>query len=451
MPVIDEPQVRAACDFIRRVNLPQQTSHRAGADEAALPALLEEIQRTADLPLAQSRTLPSGAYTSEAFFRWEEDNVLRPEWLSVAHVSQLPKIGDFITLELLGDPLVVVRDKDDRIRVLSRTCPHRGMDIMPPGFGHTPAETREGTSGSGHTRLFLCPYHSWTFDLDGRLKACPEMNEAEGFQRSEWGLHEYRSEVWHGFVFVNLSGHAREDVATQFAGYSEHLAKWSAHDLVVIDAREWACDFNWKVIVENFMESYHHVGAHVQTLQPLMPAKGTWTEAEQPHHIRCHLPFGTKELEAIASAESTGSSRNVFPTVPGLDDDARLGWGLTLGAPSFLLAYVPDCLIWYRIQPEGPHRHTLLTTLLVPRATTELPDFAERLARGTEASVGFHLEDMEMCVGVQRGFYSSGYQRGRLSHLEMPIWLFHRYLAARMRGTWPTLDRPAAPSQRPLA
>jgi hypothetical protein len=138
----------------------------------------------------------------------------------------------------------------------------------------------------------------------------------------------------------------------------------------------------------------------------------------------------------------------VFPLISGLEKRDRFEWGLTLGTPHWLIAYVPDCLIWYRIQPEGPHRHTLLTTLLVPRATTALPDFADRLSRGTAASVGFHLEDMEMCVGVQRSYYASGYQRGRLSHLEMPIWLLQRYLAARARNTWPTYDRPAAPSQR---
>ena len=83
----------------------------------------------------------------------------------------------------------------------------------------------------------------------------------------------------------------------------------------------------------------------------------------------------------------------------------------------------------------------------MPRATTELPDFPGRLEKATAASVGFHLEDMEMCVGVQRSYYASGYQRGRLSHLEMSIWLMQRYLAARARGTWPTHDRPPAPSQ----
>ncbi|HYR57749.1 MAG TPA: aromatic ring-hydroxylating dioxygenase subunit alpha [Chthoniobacteraceae bacterium] len=448
MPVIDEPQVRAACEFNQRLNLAQIPSHAASSDVAALPAVLGDLEATADRPLEAASTLPAAAYTSDAFYRWEVEHVLRAEWQCVAHVSQLAEAGDFVTLDFLGEPLIIVRDKDRRVRALSRTCPHRGMDIMPPGFGHTPAEPRAGAPGSGHTRLFVCPYHSWTFELDGRLKACAEMHEAAGFEREDCGLREFRSETWHGFIFVNLDGRAARTPAEQWAGVAPHLEKWSSQDLVVVDARSWDCPFNWKVLVENFMESYHHLGAHAQTLQPMMPARDTWTEEERAHYIRCHLPYGAKERAAIGEADAAGRAREIFPRIPELDERSRFEWGLTLGFPHWLLAFVPDCLIWYRVQPEGPHRHTLLTTLLVPRAATRLPDFAERLATATAASVGFHLEDMEMCVGVQRGYYSSGYKRGRLSHLEMPIWLFQRYLGARARGTWPTCDRPAAPAQR---
>lgn len=448
MTALDEPQVRAACEANGRLHPAQIAPREPALEAAALPAVLADLQATADRPLAEATTMPAAVYTSEAFYRWETEHVLRAEWQCVAHGSQLAGVGDFITLDLLGEPLIIVRDKDRGVRALSRTCPHRGMDIMPPGFGHGPAEPREGAPGAGQTRLFLCPYHSWTFELDGRLKACPEMHEATGFQRAEWGLREFRAEVWHGFIFVNLDGQNARTPAEQWAAFGEHLEKWASQDLVVVDARTWECPFNWKVIVENFMESYHHVGAHVTTLQPMMPARDTWAEEERQHYIRCHLPYGAKERTAISSTEAAGGAREIFPLIPGLDERSRFEWGLTLGFPNWLLAYVPDCLIWYRVQPEGPHRHTLLTTLLVPRAVTQLPDYAGRLTAGTAASVGFHLEDMEMCVGVQRGYYSSGYQRGRLSHLEMPIWLFQRYLSARARGTWPTLDRPAAAGQR---
>ena len=451
MPVIEESQVRAACEYNRGLNVPQTLARNMDADEASLQGVLKEVQAAADRPLGEAITLPAEAYASEAFFRWEEKHLLRAEWLCIAHSSQIASVGDFITLELLGEPILVVRDKDSKIRVLSRACPHRGMDIMPPGFGHGPAEPRNGAPGAGRTRVFLCPYHSWTFELDGSLKACPEMHHADGFERNEWGLREFRSEVWHGFVFVNLDGMSAHTPADQYNGFGSHLAKWSSQDLVVVDAREWSCPFNWKVIVENFMESYHHLGAHLTTLQPMMPARDSWSEQEHAHFIRCHIPYGAKERNAIAEAESTGGARESFPLLPDLDSQDRFEWGLTLGFPNFLLAYVPDCLIWYRVQPEGPHRHTLLTTLLVPRKTIELPNFPERLAKATEASVSFHLEDMEMCVGVQRSYYARGYQRGRLSHLEMPIWLLQRYLAARARNTWPTCDREAASAQRPDA
>ncbi len=451
MPATSEEQVRAACDMNWQLNSQIAFEQPRAREPERLDVLLAELRTTADLPLPRSRTLPAAAYTSLEFYAWEEARVFRAEWQCLAHVSQLPEIGDFLTLDFLGEPLLIVRDKDRRVRVLSRACPHRGMDIMPPGFRESPAEPKSGAPDTGHTRLLLCPYHSWTFELDGRLKACPEMNAAEGFARQDWGLKEFRAEVWHGFVFVNLDGSAPRTPAEQWAQLDSHLTKWSSQDLVVVDARTWECPFNWKVIAENFMESYHHAGAHAKTLQPMMPARGTWTEEERPHFIRCHLPYGMKERAAIAEAEAAGGQRDVFPRIPGLSERDRLEWGLALGFPHWLLAFVPDCLIWYRIQPEGPHRHQLLTTVLVPRSTSELPDFPERLARGTAASVGFHLEDMEMCIGVQRSYYASGYQRGRLSHLEMPIWLLQRYLAARARGTWPTCDRPAAPAQQPLS
>jgi len=85
----------------------------------------------------------------------------------------------------------------------------------------------------------------------------------------------------------------------------------------------------------------------------------------------------------------------------------------------------------------------------VPKGSTELPDFEARRERANRAGIDFHLEDMEVCMAVQRGLTTAGYQRGRLSHLEMPVWLIQRYLAARSRGTWPTMDRPAAASQEP--
>ena len=414
--------------------------YRRDKKKISLSALLREIQEVADLPLSEGRTLPSETYTSKEMLDWEVENVLGADWICLAHCSQIPNPGDFINLDVLGEPLIVVHGKDDEIRILSRVCPHRGMDIMPPGFGydgHGPADRREGRE-CGHTRLFLCPYHHWSFELDGTLKGCPEMQKAEGFHRDETTLKPFRCEVWHGFVFLNLSGDAGP-VAEQYEKLGRDLAGWDTSRMKVVIEKTWDCDFNWKVLVENFMESYHHLGAHCKTLQLTMPAKGTWTEEERSHSMRVNLPY--KE-SAVTSSEAD------FALILTLDPEHYHQMAVYLGYPSFLTFTGPDRLFWYRIEPISPDKSRLVTSLLLNNEALADPQYAEKLAVAEKMLIDFHLEDMEVCTAVQRGFHASGYQRGRLSHLEMPIWLIQRYLAARARGTYPCMDRPTAPSQR---
>ena len=158
--------------------------------------LSESILAAASLPREQSRTLPAGAYIDPSFHAFENSEIFHKEWISLCHISQISKPGDFVRVDLCGEPMLVVRGKDMEVRVLSRTCRHRGMDVMPSGFGH-PDE--------GNKRVILCPYHLWSYDLGGKLIGAPEMQQAEGFDRSEVCLHEFRSEIWEGFVFATLS------------------------------------------------------------------------------------------------------------------------------------------------------------------------------------------------------------------------------------------------------
>jgi len=414
-----------------------------------LDEICRRISETADFPLNRASTIPPQAYTSEEFFHWEVDHILRKEWQCVAHVSQIPSKGDFLNFDLLGEPLIVVHGKEGAIRVLSRVCPHRSMDIMPDGFGydgHGPAEVRSESPHCGHTRLFLCPYHAWTFELDGKLKACPEMHQAEAFSRDEIGLKAYQSAVWQGFIFVNLDGSAAP-FHTGLEEIEADLAPYCLPEMKLVIAREWECHFNWKVLVENFMESYHHLGIHCKTLQPMMPARDTWTEKERRRYIRSHLPYKRAVRDQVLQREA-GARSGGFPVLPGLRSDQKREWGLFLLHPTTLLATTEDRVIWYRIQPLGPDRIRLLTTTLVAVDVLDLPNVEELLTEQAEMLYTFHLEDMEVCTAVQRGLYSSAWQPGRLSHLEMPVWLFHRYLAARVRGVWPTDDRDPAPAQR---
>src|SRR6201999_29796 len=179
-----------------------------------------------------------------ANYEFEVERILKREWLSVGHVSQIPSAGDYFNLDLLGEPMVVVRGKDGEVRVLSRVCPHRGMDVNP---------TEYGRAAKGNARFLLCPYHFWSFDLDGRCKGAPEMQKAEGFSRKDVGLAEFRSEVWNGFIFVTFADDI-PPVNEFYKEMGEQVAEWQLDKLEIVAEFNWDCDFNWKVIVENFAE-----------------------------------------------------------------------------------------------------------------------------------------------------------------------------------------------------
>jgi len=255
-------------------------------DEAGLGTVQAAICRTADKPLADARALPAAAFTDQQYFAWERDNILKRQWFSVAHVSQIRNPGDYLNLDLLGERISVVNSGPGGIKVLSRVCAHRGMDVMPPEFGH---------DSEGNCNQFRCPYHHWVYGLDGTLKGAPFMKEHPEVAEKSLALHEFTSAVWQGFVFVNFSGDA-QPASEQFSGLERYLGRWNMAALTMVGDIAWDCPFNWKVLVENFMEPYHHAGAHHTLFQPIMPAQGCWTDAEGEHFQVCHLPL-TEQLQ----------------------------------------------------------------------------------------------------------------------------------------------------------
>ncbi len=394
---------------------------------ARLDNILEGVAATAALPLERATTLPREAYVDEEFFAFERENIFKRDWMCLAHVSQLKTPGSYVALDLFDEPLVAIRDREGGIRVLSRVCAHRGIDIMPDN----PAFPREGEA-----RLLVCPYHSWAYELDGSLRGCTQMHKAEGFEKKDWRLAEFRSEVWNGFVFVNFDGEAKP-LAEQYAEFDREIAPWNVADMELAIEFEWECEFNWKVMVENWMESYHHIGTHAKTLNPSMPGEMTWSEPEKPYYIHAHLPYTDKLRAELKTSAAGGPKVPGFPSIAGLNDAQANEWGLYLGYPCFMFLTTHDRALWYRLLPISAGRCKLLTTTLVAPSAKEDLDYENALVGETEMLRTFHTEDMVMNSAVQHGLGSSKVVRGRLSHLEEPVWLIQRYLAARAAGRYP--------------
>jgi phenylpropionate dioxygenase-like ring-hydroxylating dioxygenase large terminal subunit len=396
-------------------------------DTDRLERLVDEVEATAARPLAAAIALPPEAYTDDAFHAVERERVFRAGWICIAHVSEVPEPGRYLALDLLDEPLMVVRGKDGQVRVLSRVCPHRSMDIMPEA-GKFPRE--------GSARLFSCPYHAWTYELDGTLRGCPHMQHAADFDRADWPLPLLRSETWNGFVFVNLDGRAAP-VAEHYADLDALLRPWRIAEMGIAITMDWECDFNWKVMIENWMESYHHIGAHRDTLNRLMPGENTWTEPEHPHFIRAHLPYTDALKAEVRRTSEAGGAMPGFRPIPGLSEEQQTEWGLFVGHPFFMFLTMPDRLLWYRLFPLSAGKCRLQTMTLVSRETLDDPDLPAMIEAETPLLRDFHLEDMVVNTGVQKGLASRHAGRGRLSHLEEPIWLIQRHLAARLRGRLP--------------
>ena len=392
---------------------------------------IAEIQRgvreAAEKPLSEAIMSPPETYTDPDYFHWEVEHILKKDWVCLAHVSQIPRPGDYLNLDLFGEPISIVHGKDGAPRVLSRVCPHRAMDIMPAEYGY---EQR------GNRRMFVCPYHRWTFDLDGSVKGCPEMHRAEGFNKRDWTLPAYRSAVWEGFVFVNVSGDA-EPIESQYAELAKQLGKWNMNRMVVDIEMDWTVHANWKVILENWIESYHHLGVHYQTLNTMVPAQDTWVDPEHPHYIRSHLPYKDSLAEQAAASARAGDAAMGFLPMPNLPEEDATEWGLYIGYPHLQVLTFSDRVIWYRLQPLGPNRTQWLTTTLITPENRQLDDYDQRIERESKMLRDFHVEDMQVTEAVQRGLESGRATTGRLSHLDEPVWLMQRWLAARHEGAYP--------------
>jgi len=363
---------------------------------------------------AGGRGLAPVCYTSPEFYALEVERIFRPEWLCLGRADEVAAPGDYLTLDLLGEPLIMVRDPTGVVRVLSAVCRHRGMPVA---------------SGAGHARTFVCPYHSWTYALDGRLLGAPEMSQTPRFDAAGCRLPTVRSEVWEGFVFVNLDSAARP--------LGPALAPLAAlvrnYDLAAMQTArsvpfEMACDWNWKLMCENFMEPYHHLGTHRKSLEPLMPARLSATlELDGPFSV-VHMRYRARD----EAADPEGWGVPSLPLLQGLAPEEQRRVTLLHVYPIGLITLLPDHVEFYRVFPEGPARIRLEKLICVPPETSTRATFDGEVRPLIEGFLTIRDEDVAICRAVQRGLASRFAERGQLSHLEKAIGQFARYLEARM-------------------
>lgn len=374
--------------------------------DTALPGMSADQLVLVRRPLEQAWTLPPAAYVRDDVYGMEVERIFRRTWTPLARVDQLPEPGDYLTVDLMGQPLLVVHGTDGVFRVMSNVCLHRAAVVA---------------EGAGRRKLFTCPYHSWAYDTAGQLVAAPLMEGAEGFAPEGCRLPQVRTEVWEGFILANLDPKA-EPFATQAEGLRRYFERYRMADMVVARTLTYESGWNWKVLVENFMEAYHHIGPHAQTFEPVFHARDSKVPDNegQPWSI-LHMP--------AADPAAAGHGERM---VQGLEDWQAGALFAAVAFPHFMFALHGNGMAWYQVFPEAADRLVLKIHVCVPGFARQLPDYEQIVEASAQFTDHIHQEDIAANDLVWRGLTASMTRQGRLSPLEASIWQLNQWWLGRM-------------------
>lgn len=372
-----------------------------------------------DREVAQASTLPPACYTSAEFFEFEKDAIFFRDWVCIGRADQVASPGDYLTVTFADEPLVMLRDNDGEVVVLSAVCRHRAALVI------------EGSGNCG--RNLRCPYHWWTYQLDGRLIGAPHMHQTEGFSKDDVSLPRLRVEVWNGFVFVNFDQDA-PPLAPRLRKFEAVLANYHAAELVTSDQFHYDMPWNWKIMLENGTEHYHAVFLHHRYLAPdsadsvVPPRLGVDDDA-----IISIVPVPIKDLGISPHGGA------FFPPIPTLTDEERSRFVFSAVAPNLLIGLEADYIFWFILLPIDAENTVVKWAYCVPKNVREMENFDRVLELVHRAVEAFNDEDFPINAGMQRGMRSRLARRGRMSVEESTTaqiaqWLIQRYRAQDQRA-----------------
>jgi phenylpropionate dioxygenase-like ring-hydroxylating dioxygenase large terminal subunit len=383
------------------------------------PIPITEFDASA-LPIDEAVTLPPAAFSSPEFYEFELDAVWGSEWFCVGRATDVPEVGDYYGLTVGHEPLLVVRDSDGEVAVLSGVCQHRGMIVA---------------EGRGHARRLRCPYHSWVYGLDGKLLSAPELNDVASFDKSAVQLPRIRSEVWEGFVFASFDD-SIPPVSERLGRLSEQLANWELSTLRAPEPLEpEPGDWNWKVFSD---ECYHCAHLHAKTWHKLFPTPPSAVDVGSSLN---DIERGILAYELIGrevGSAPTRTGKALHPYLPRLTERQLSRLHYVTVMPNLLIICMPDKVKYFMWLPTGPDTSVGAFSWLFPESTLQDPGFVERWEMEKGDLAGVVDEDWHAWRGMQRGMQSRFAPRGRFAPdeslvLEFNRWLIERYRAADRR------------------
>ena len=380
---------------------------------------MEEQNDLPKQPAGLEPSLPSSWYRSGEVFAREKERIFSREWVCVAREEEFPSSGDHRVLDVLGESVILVRNRAGQLRAFYNTCRHRGSRLCREDTGPNAAAPRvRGGIGGGR---ITCPYHQWSYDLDGRLLAAPYLSAESGFDKSLFSLYPVGVGCWGGFVFLNLTPTGAVALEEQLGPVPARTARYPLSELRIGHTIRYEVAANWKIVCENYNECYHCAGVHPElcALVPAFRERGganlDW-ERGIPHRPGAYT-FTT----------SGATQRRAFPT---LNEDEQVRHKGELVYPNLFVSLACDHVAVFMLQPQSASQtrivchflfepHELAKSDFDPSDTTTFWDLVNR-------------QDWEICEAVQQGISARVHEHGWYAPMEDMSLDIRRYVLERI-------------------
>jgi choline monooxygenase len=349
--------------------------------------------------LAEASTIPASWYTDTRIAELERLNVFAKNWQLVARTDQLQDAGDYVSVQIAGEPILIVRGSDSVLRAFFNVCRHHAAAVV--------------TQPCGQAAILQCPYHGWKYGLDGSLKGMPEFEGVQSFERGQNGLVPVRVECWECFVFVNLDSRAAP-LEEFLGGLVQRVAPLGISQLHYFDRRAYEIQCNWKVFVDNYLDGGYHVPYLHKGLNSVLDYKEYTIENEDRYCLQSS-PMVQSSEDAATGATRKGDRAWYFWQYPNLMINCYEGYMDTN----------------YVIPIDADHCRVIFDFYFSDVSESRRAHNMQSVEVGNRVQD----EDLGICEDVQRGLKSRAYRAGRLSvRREAGEHLFHRLLAADLKG-----------------
>jgi glycine betaine catabolism A len=377
------------------------------------------FRKTARIRSAGAKSLPQKYFVSSEVFAEEQKKIFSKQWLLIGHQSQIAAAGDYIVQPVIGESLIVIRDKSGEIHGFFNVCRHRGTRLI---------EHRASEALTGRCTAIQCPYHAWTYGLDGRLIGAPHMDDVPGFDKADYSLHRVNVGLWEGFIFVNLvpkgDGSLSEEnspaerrhrsLEDWFAPLKGKFSHWNMSILRPVKRVEYDVGANWKLMFENYSECYHCPGVHPQ-LQKVSPYDSAENDLREG-------PFlgGFMKINPGKSLTMSGNACALGITDKEEAGEEERGTRVFYYSifPNMLLSMHPEYVMVHQLWPQSPERTLIVCDWLFH------PDAARagQAVYNPDDAIEFwdttNKQDWHVCELSQQGIASRAYTPGPYSSRE---------------------------------